>query len=153
MEGGGGGAWQAFGELMRVGPEGLSKKQFMLFPSARLVQGGQGRVLWAMNNKASAGAWATRSSAPRLAGCVLEGGAPMRRCGWAFCRCSCLPTATPTSCRAHTGCPARRSRCWYTTPSRCPRPAAPAAPPRRLHRLARMRKPTARARQQAWQSS
>ena len=40
---------QAFGELMRVGNE--SKKQFMLYPTARLVQGGQGRVLWAMNGR------------------------------------------------------------------------------------------------------
>lgn len=43
-------AWddqQAFGELMRMGPEGRS----MLYPRLRLVPGGQGRVAFAMNGR------------------------------------------------------------------------------------------------------
>lgn len=47
-------AWddqQAFGELMRMGPEGKS----MLYPRLRLVPGGQGRVAWAMNGRVRLG--------------------------------------------------------------------------------------------------
>jgi hypothetical protein len=51
---GGAHAWddqQAFGELMRVGPE----KRYMLYPRAALVPGGGGRVLWAMNGRVRLG--------------------------------------------------------------------------------------------------
>ncbi len=51
---GGAHAWddqQAFGELMRVGPE----KRYMLYPRASLVPGGDGRVLWALNGRVRLG--------------------------------------------------------------------------------------------------
>ena len=51
---GGAHAWddqQAFGELLRVGPE----QRYMLYPRASLVPGGAGRVLWAMNDRVRLG--------------------------------------------------------------------------------------------------
>lgn len=44
---------QAFGELMRMGPEGKS----MMYPptALKLVPGGQGRVFWAMNSRVRLG--------------------------------------------------------------------------------------------------
>ena len=51
---GGAHAWddqQAFGELMRVGPD----KRYMLYPHATLVPGGAGRALWAMNGRVRLG--------------------------------------------------------------------------------------------------
>ena len=51
---GGAHAWddqQAFGELLRVGPE----QRYMLYPRASLVSGGAGRVLWAMNDRVRLG--------------------------------------------------------------------------------------------------
>jgi hypothetical protein len=51
---GGAHAWddqQAFGELMRVGPE----KRYMLYPRASLVEGGDGRVLRALNGRVRLG--------------------------------------------------------------------------------------------------
>lgn len=51
---GGAHAWddqQAFGELLRVGPE----QRYMLYPRASIVPGGSGRVLWAMNDRVRLG--------------------------------------------------------------------------------------------------